>query len=75
MKPGDGPTEYAKAMGSIQPVLSRSLSEIGVKARERDQPFYWVDREEDPENLRRKRFYLTTKGQSLLKRVLTIMEE
>lgn len=75
MKPGQGPTEYAKALGSIQPVLSRTLSEIGIKAREREEPLYWVDREEDPENRRTKRFFLTGKGQALLHRIIKIMEE
>jgi DNA-binding MarR family transcriptional regulator len=75
MKPGEGPTDYAKYLGTIQPVMSRTLSEIGVKARERDEPLFWVDREEDRENMRKKRFFLTAKGQALLRRILKILDE
>lgn len=74
-KPGSGPTEYAKDLGVIQPTVSRMLNEIGVKAREREEPLKWVDRVEDPLNARQKKFFMTSKGQALLKRVLDIMDE
>jgi DNA-binding MarR family transcriptional regulator len=75
MKPGEGPTDYAKALGTIQPVMSRYLSEIGIKAREREEPLHWVDREEDLQNLRKKRFFLTAKGRGLMHRIIKILEE
>lgn len=74
MKPGMGPTEYAKMTGTIQPIASRILLEIGIKARERDNPLGLVDRDADPNNLRQQRYFLTAKGRAVLRQITNLME-
>jgi len=70
LKPGAGPTDYAKDMGTIQPIMSRLLLEIGKKARERDEGLGLVDRQASPESLRNQEYYLTPKGRHLLSQIL-----
>jgi hypothetical protein len=41
--PGLGPTGYAKLLGTIQPIMSRILLEIGRKARAREEGLGLVD--------------------------------
>lgn len=74
MKPGQGPTEYAKMLGTIQPIASRVLLEIGIKAREREKALGLVDRVADPNNLRQQMYYLTPKGKALFRQVMDILE-
>ncbi len=75
MHPGQGPTEYAKMIGTMQPIASRILLEIGIKARERDDDgLGLVDRQTDPANLRQQKYFLTGKGAALMNRLLGIVD-
>jgi DNA-binding MarR family transcriptional regulator len=74
MDPGKGPTAYAERLGTIQPVMSRVLLEIGKKARSRETgALGLVDSEPDPGNLRQHRYFLTEKGRELFKMVMDRM--
>lgn len=68
-EPGMGPTHYAQRIGTIQPIASRILLEIGIKARERQQPLGLVDRTSGSEDLRSQAYYLTTKGRLLERKI------
>ena len=72
-EPGKGPTHYAKRMNTIQPIASRVLLEIGVKARERNASLGLVDRQIDPETLKRHEYFLTPKGRRLLAQMFQAM--
>lgn len=73
MKPGLGPTEYAKLTGTTQPIASRVLLEIGPQARERQEPLNLVSRCVSPHSLRQVEYRLTPKGEALVRRVTEIM--
>lgn len=75
MKPGLGPTEYAKLMGSSQPVASRVLLEVGCKARERQEPLQLVSRNYSAHSLRQTECRLTPKGEALMRKVVDIVGE
>jgi hypothetical protein len=71
--PNKGPTHYAQSMGTIQPVASRLLLEIGASARHKDQSLGLVDCRISATSLRDKEYYLTDKGLSLAKKISAIM--
>jgi DNA-binding MarR family transcriptional regulator len=74
-KPGLGPTEYAKDLGTIQPIASRILQEIGQKSRyDGREPLKLVDNQLSATSLRNKEYFLTPRGQLLYKQVLAVME-
>lgn len=74
MKPGNGPTEYARMCGTIQPIISRILLEIGPKARRGEGlGLGLVDRVVHETSLRNQRYFLTAKGKHLLASVLRTM--
>jgi DNA-binding MarR family transcriptional regulator len=70
LKPGQPVSEYARDIGTIQPIMSRILLEIGQKSRQRDNPLALVDSAPDPNDLRVSRYHLTAKGRTLLQQVL-----
>lgn len=70
LKPGRGVNEYAKEMGSLQPVASRALLEIGPKSSRHDREGYgWIDSEVDLNDRRYRKLFLTPKGKLLLKKI------
>ena len=70
MNPGEGPTQYARAMGTIQPIASRILQEIGQRARHGDEPLQLVDQRLSTQDARQRQYFLTTKGELLKRRIL-----
>jgi DNA-binding MarR family transcriptional regulator len=74
MKPGHGSGTYAKDLGVIQPVASRTLLEIGKKTRGGGPGLGLVDSQQDPVDLRQQRYFLTPKGRKLIDKVLQIIE-
>ena len=73
MNPGAGPTDLARVMGTIQPIASRVLQEIGQRARHGDEPLQLVDQRISPHSGRNREYFLTTKGELLKRRILEIM--
>lgn len=71
-EPGRGPTHYAETLGTIQPMASRILLEIGIKARERAEPLGLVDRAQG-EDLRSQAYFLTPKGRILERKLLNVL--
>lgn len=69
LKPGLGPTDYAKVLGTAQPIMSRVLMEIGEQARGREEPLHLVVSRRHPENRRQICYYLTAKGYALALRI------
>lgn len=67
--PDLGPTEYAKLLGTMQPVASRWLLDLGPKGREGSEGMGLLEREPDLMNLRQVRYRLSDRGMSLAKRV------
>ena len=74
LKPGLGPTEYAKMLGSTQPIMSRLLLEIGEQSREREEPLHLVVSRRHPENRRQICYFLTSKGYALALRIGLMIE-
>lgn len=72
LRPGEGPTEYAKRMGVSQPGASRVLLELADHAREKDHGLGLLDKAQDPVNLRRTRYFLTPLGHRLLDELLAL---
>jgi DNA-binding MarR family transcriptional regulator len=71
--PGQGPTEYAKVCGTIQPIMSRILLELGEHARQRSAGLGLVDRVPDPGNLRQQRYFLTNKGRVVYRELMEVL--
>ncbi|MCJ2067859.1 hypothetical protein MKK75_03380 [Methylobacterium sp. J-030] len=69
LRPGLGPTDYASILGTIQPVASRTLMEIGKSARIRATSLHLVESRPHPENRRQIMYHLTPKGYALAYRV------
>lgn len=70
IKPGFGPSQYAKDLGTIQPIASRLLLEIGPKAREREGPgMGLVTSKVNPESRREVEYTLTPKGMQLARQI------
>jgi hypothetical protein len=69
LRPGQGPTDYAAMIGTIQPVASRTLMEIGESARTRTAPLHLVASHPHPESRRQIAYDLTPKGYTLAYRV------
>lgn len=70
IKPGFGPSQYAKDLGTIQPIASRLLLEIGPKAREREGPgMGLVTRKTSPEDGREVEYTLTSEGARLAREI------
>lgn len=69
LRPGQGPTDYAVMLGTIQPVASRTLMEIGESARTRATPLHLVASYPHPESRRQVMYQLTPKGYTLAYRV------
>ena len=74
LKPGYGPTEYAKELGTIQPIASRILLEIGAQPRGGMQGLGLVDRRASAESLRNQEYYLTPKGRALLRKIAAALD-
>lgn len=74
LNPGHGPTEYARMVGTSQPIMSRTLLEIGEQARLRDEPLHLVVSRRHPESRRQIQYYLTAKGYALALRVGLIVQ-
>ena len=74
LSPGQGPAHYAKALGVVQPVASRTLLEIGKKARTGGPGLGLVDSQQDPVDLRTLHYYLTPKGRSLFEHIMQILD-
>jgi len=66
--PGYGPTEYAKALGTVQPVASRWLLDLGSNGREHEG-LGLLERRVDPENLRQVQYTLTPDGDVLARSI------
>jgi hypothetical protein len=77
-KPGHGPSEYSKDMGTTQPVASRLLLEIGsvesgAKSRHRERGLELVDRQVSDMSLRNHEYFLTPKGLRLVNKLISII--
>jgi DNA-binding MarR family transcriptional regulator len=75
LEPGKGPTEYAQDLGTIQPIMSRVLLEIGTKARMRDEGLQLVDRQVSDVSLRNQEYFLTPKGRQLMNQLLRALRD
>jgi DNA-binding MarR family transcriptional regulator len=73
MKPGQPTGDYAHITGMRQPVVSRTLLEIGKKSRAGGMGLGLVDSVDDNQDLRVKRYFLTPKGHKLIKDILDVM--
>lgn len=74
LEPGKGPTHYAQQLGTVQPIMSRLLLEIGQKSRHRDEPLGLVDREVSAHSLRDQEYFLTHKGKAMMNDLLEIIK-
>ena len=74
LQPSKGPTHYAQVLGTIQPVASRLLLEIGTKARHKDESLGLVDREVSAHSLRDQEYFLTGKGLAMMHELISIIQ-
>lgn len=71
-RPGLGVSDYCHDLDTIEPNVSRMLLHLGSKERGKEQGesgFQLIESAPDPANLRRKRTYLTPKGNALVKSI------
>lgn len=74
LKPGLGPTEYARELGTIQPIASRMLLEIGPRIRQGEMTgLDLVARRISPENLRSTEYTLSPQGLRVARRIGRIL--
>jgi DNA-binding MarR family transcriptional regulator len=70
LKPGGGPTDYAKHLGTVPPVASRMLLEVGEKQRNGKPGCGLIERHQDINDFRATHYTLTPKGKKFLRRLL-----
>lgn len=75
LQPSKGPTHYAQVLGTIQPIASRLLLELGAKARHKDESLGLVDREVSAHSLRDQEYFLTHKGAALMAELISIIND
>lgn len=68
--PGAGPTEYAKAINTIQPVASRLLLALGPKHKNHPDGLELVDRQTSPDSMAKQEYYLTDEGFKLARKIV-----
>ena len=59
--------EYARLLGSNLSTASRQFLDLGERNRRMEKGYMLLDRHVDPANLRVNRYFLTAKGQLLLR--------
>jgi DNA-binding MarR family transcriptional regulator len=69
LDPGVGPAEYARKLGTLQPVASRLLLDISTETSQGKTGLGLVDRDTDPMSLRNRRTFLTPKGRQVVNSV------
>lgn len=76
IRPGQGPTEHAKTLGTIQPIASRLLLEIGPQARERDEGgMELVVRQISFESRRQTEYTLSPKGLKIARQIARMLSQ
>ena len=70
MNPGYGPQEYARRLDTLAPTLSNRLSILGQKKHRGEDPYDLVQEGPSLGDPRGKGFYLTTRGKSLMRRII-----
>jgi DNA-binding MarR family transcriptional regulator len=70
MEEGQSVTDYARAAGVSNSVMSRHLLDIGDRNRQMDKGFGLVTARPNPMELRKHEYFLTPKGKTLLQHVL-----
>lgn len=73
LKPGQSVSDYARECGTIQPIMSRILLEIGKKSRNGGPGLELVDSKPSAESLRTHEVFLTPKGKQLQRQILMAM--
>jgi hypothetical protein len=75
LKPGASPTDYARDLGTIQPIASRILLELGNHPRARDHELALVDRVQSPTSLVKQEYFLSPKGYRLMNELINTFKE
>lgn len=70
LKPGGGPTDYARYLGTKPPVASRMLLEVGERRRNGKPGCGLIERHQSSEDFRQTHYTLTPKGKKFLQRLL-----
>jgi DNA-binding MarR family transcriptional regulator len=68
LKPGGGPTDYAKDLETTSGIVSRWMLELGERSRDGGEGFGLVDRRGGSVDLREVHYTLSPKGRTFLKK-------
>lgn len=69
LKPGGGPTDYAKDLETSSGVVSRWMLELGERARDGGEGWGLIRRSSGSEDFREVHYTLTPKGRAFVKRL------
>jgi hypothetical protein len=72
---GTGPSDYAKELGSIAPIVSRALIDMGSRHRYRDEGYKLLDRQYSAVSARNQEYFLTPGGKALMRKLAKTMKE
>jgi DNA-binding MarR family transcriptional regulator len=67
---GSTVSDLTKKLGAKLSTTSRNLLSLGPMNRKRGDGFELVETRKDPKDMRRKRYYLTPKGNSVLRQIV-----
>lgn len=70
LRPGGGPTDYAKYLQTIPPIASRMLLEVGERQRNGKPGCGLIERHQSIEDFRQTHYTLTPKGKKFLRKLL-----
>lgn len=74
LKQGLGSTEYAERLDETKGNGSRILGVLGKRNRRNEQVLNWVDQIDDEHDSRKTHYFISNKGNILIKKILKEME-
>lgn len=74
LKQGLGTSEYSERLKESKGNASRLLGTLGSRSRRLETSLNWIDQIDDPQDSRKTHYYISPKGNAVLKQIVREME-
>ena len=75
LKQGLGTSEYSERLEESKGNASRLLGTLGDRSRRTEMSLNWIDQLDDPQDSRKTHYYISPKGNTILKQLVREMEK
>ena len=75
LKQGLGTSEYSERLEESKGNASRLLGTLGDRSRRSEMSLNWIDQLDDPQDSRKTHYYISPKGNAVLKKLVREMEK